>query len=146
MATRFAASPSILSFMASSPNYGKLASVGSMENAKTEAQNLMSNAGIHAAGITGKANVEKAKYAGEAMVAQAKAAGHSTMMGGLASGIGGIAGGFMNMGNSYGGFGTGTIDTTAVDSSLARVNAREATKMGLNSGVLYSGFPNRGIG
>lgn len=146
MATRFAASPSILSFMASSPNYGELASVGSMEKAKTEAQNLMSNAGIHAAGITGKANVEKAKYAGEAMVAQGQAAGRSAMMGGLASGIGSVASGFMNMDNSYGGFGTGEINKADVDSSLARVNAREATKMGLNSGVLYSGFPNTGIG
>lgn len=138
MATRFAASPSILNFMASSPNYGKLASVGAMENAKTEAQNLMSNAGIHAAGITGKANVKKAKYAGEAMAAQGEAAGRSAMMGGIASGIGSIAGGFMNRpDNSYGGFGTGEIDKAAVDRDIARINARE---MGINSGGLYSGF------
>ena len=96
MATRFAGSPSILNFLASSPNYGKLASVGSMENAKTEAQNLVSNAGIHSAGITGQANVEKAKYAGEATIAQGQAAGHSAMMGGIASGIGSVASGFMN--------------------------------------------------
>lgn len=134
MATRFAGSPSILNFLASSPNYGKLASVGSMENAKTEAQNLVSNAGIHSAGITGQANVEKAKYAGEATIAQGQAAGHSTMMGGIASGISSIAGGFMNMpdtDNSYGGTGTGTIDTAAVDRDIARVNG---------NGGLLSGF------
>lgn len=134
MATRFAGSPSILNFLASSPNYGKLASVGSMENAKTEAQNRVSNAGIHSAGITGQANVEKAKYAGEATIAQGKAAGHSAMMGGIASGIGSVASGFMNMpgtDNSYGGTGTGTIDTAAVDRDIARVNG---------SGGLLSGF------
>lgn len=97
MATRFAGSPSILNFLASSPNFGKLASTGEMENYKNEVQNLRSNAGMHAAGITGQANVKKAKYAGEATIAQGQAAGHSAMMGGISSGIGSIAGGFMNM-------------------------------------------------
>ncbi len=108
MATRFAASPSILNFMASSPNYGKLASVGAMENAKTEAQNLVSNAGIHAAGITGKANVKKAKYAGQEMIDQAEADGRSAMMAGMKSGIRSFAGGFMNMPKPSG-FGTDTM-------------------------------------
>lgn len=139
MATRFAASPSILNFMASSPNYGKLASVGAMENAKTEAQNLMSNAGIHAAGITGKANVEKAKYAGEAMAAQGQAAGRSAMMGGLASGIGSIASGFMNRPRSYGGTGTGTIDAASVNNSIASVNGREASSI-LSSDASFPDF------
>lgn len=138
MATRFAASPSILNFMASSPNYGKLASVGAMENAKTEAQNLMSNAGIHAAGITGKADVKKAKYAGQAMIDQGEAAGHSAMMGGIASGIGSIAGGFMNRPKSYSGTGTGTIDTAAVDRSINQVHARETANLGFTP--MGSGF------
>lgn len=140
MATRFAGSPSILNFLASSPNFGKLASTGEMENYKNEVQNLRSNAEIHSAGITGQANVKKAKYAGEATVAQGQAAGHSAMMGGIASGIGSIASGFGAMGgNSYGGYGSGTIDTASVNADIARINNRE---MGL-----YSGFPTTsGIG
>lgn len=95
MAQRFAASPSILNFMASSPNYGKLASVGAMENAKTEAQSLAANAGIHSAALRGMAEKKIAKYRGDAAIAQGQAAGRSAMMGGIASGIGSIAGGFM---------------------------------------------------
>ena len=142
MATRFAASPSILNFMASSPNYGKLASVGAMENAKTQAQSLMSNAGIHEAGIIGKFDVKKSKYAGQAVVAQGEAAGRSAMTAGIKSGVESIAGGFMDRpDNSYGGFGTGEIDKAAVDRDIARINAMEMEK---NSGGLYSGFPTTG--
>ena len=60
MATRFAPSTSILNFMASSPNYGKVGSTGAMENLKTAAQNLVSNAGIHSAGMYGNDIVEGA--------------------------------------------------------------------------------------
>ena len=139
MATRFAGSPSILNFLASSPNYGKLASVGAMEGAKTEAQNLSSKAGIHSAGITGQANVKKAKYAGKAAIAQGQAAGRSAMMGGIASGIGSIASGFMNMPKSYGGTGTGTIDAASVNNSIASVNGREASAI-LSSGASLPDF------
>ena len=133
MATRFAGSPSILNFLASSPNYGKLASVGSIENAKTEAQNRVSNAGIHSAGITGQANVEKAKYAGEATIAQGQAAGHSAMMGGIASGIGSVASGFMNMPKaSPSSVGTDTMGYSDLK-SFGRSDADIAT---LNSGGL----------
>lgn len=144
MATRFAASPSILNFMASSPNYGKLASVGAMENAKTEAQNLVSNAGIHMAGITGKANVKKAKYAGEAMAAQGEAAGRSAMMGGIASGIGSIAGGFMNMPSGDGtvsGYGMNSFGNYTNEFSKAPDMTGFTTPF---AGTKFSGFPTTG--
>ena len=147
MATRFVPSPSILNFMASSPNYGKLGSVGATENLKTAAQNLVSNAGIHSAGMQGNDLVEGAKYDAAGIRAEGAAQGHQAMMGGLRSGISGLTGGIMNKfgsagGSSYGGIGTGTIDRASVANDLARINAREMT-----TGSLYSGFPTTsGIG
>lgn len=146
MATRFAPSPSILNFMASSPNYGKLGSTGAMENLKTAAQNLVSNAGIHSAGMQGNDLVEGAEYDAVGIRAQGAAQGQQAIMGGLQSGLQGLTGGILNKygggGSSYGGTGTGTIDTASVANDLARINAREMT-----TGSLFSGFPTTtGIG
>ena len=93
MAQRFAASPSILSFMAESPNYGQLSSTSAMERAKNEAANLIGNARIHGAGITGRANKKVAKHQGAAAVAQGRADGYAAMMGGLADGVSSVVGG-----------------------------------------------------
>lgn len=147
MATRFAPSTSILNFMASSPNYGKVGSTGAMENLKTAAQNLASNAGIHSAGMHGNDIVEGAEYDAVGIRAEGAAQGRQLLMGGLQSGLQGLTGGIMNKfgslgGNSYGGVGTGTIDRASVANDLARINAREMT-----TGSLFSGFPTTsGIG
>ena len=114
MAQRFAASPSILTFMADSPNYGNLSSTSAMERAKNEATNLMGNARIHGAGITGRANKKIAKHRGAAAVAQGRAEGHAAMMGGIADGFGSIIGGIGRMPKG-GGSGPGkmaTLDST----------------------------------
>ena len=145
MAQRFAASPSILNFMASSPNYGKLASVGAMENAKTEAQSLAANAGIHSAALRGMAEKEISKYRGDAAIAQGQAAGRSAMMSGISSGIGSIAGGFMNMpDNSYAGTGSTGINTPG-KYGLFQDPTEDIRKSGfVIHGPDYSGFPTTG--
>jgi hypothetical protein len=93
MAQRFAASPSILTFMAESPNYGQLSSTSAMERAKNKAADLFGNARIHGAGIKGRANKEVAKHRGAAAVAQGRADGYAAMMGGLADGVSSVVGG-----------------------------------------------------
>lgn len=110
MAQRFAASPSILTFMADSPNYGNLSSTSAMERAKNEATNLMGNARIHGAGITGRANKKIAKHRGAAAVAQGRAEGHAAMMGGIADGFGSIIGGIGRMPKGGGSGGVTTYD------------------------------------
>lgn len=134
MAQRFAASPSILNFMASSPNYGKLASVGAMENAKTEAQSLAANAGIHSAALRGMAEKKIAKYRGDAAIAQGQAAGRSAMMSGISSGIGSIAGGFMNMPT---GGGPGQMAT--LDSAPMRVENAYGSSVSYYDPKIYTG-------
>ena len=109
MAQRFAASPSILSFMAESPTYGQLSSTSAMERAKNEAANLIGNARMHGAGITGSANREIAKYRGKAGLAQDRADGYAAMMGGLADGVSSIVGGVARR-PSGGGGGVTTYD------------------------------------
>ena len=118
MAQRFAASPSILSFMAESPNYGQLSSTSAMERAKNEAANLMGNARIHGAGITGRANKKVAKHQGAAAVAQGRADGYAAMMGGLADGVSSVVGGVAR--RPSGGSGPGTMAT--LDSTPMTVN------------------------
>lgn len=144
MATRFVPSPSILNFMASSPNYGKLGSVGATENLKTAAQDLISNSEIHGAGMTGRVNRGKAKYEAQSVRAEAGAQGHSLVMGGLSQGIQSFAGGLgSRLGSSgapsYGGTGTGTIDKASVANSIASVNGREASAF-LSSGNSFPSF------
>ena len=143
MASRFAPSPSILNYMASSPNYGKLGSTGAMENLKTAAQNLVSNSGIHSAGMHGNDLVEGAEFDGVGIRAEGAAQGHAAMMGGLRSGVQGFTGGLMSKigsaGGSYGGTGTGTIDKASVANSIASVNGREASAI-LSSGNSFPSF------
>ena len=141
MASRFVPSPSILNFMASSPNYGELGSTGAMENLKTAAQNLASNAGIHSAGMQGQDIVEGAEYDAVGIRAEAAAQGHQAMMGGLQSGLQGLTGGIASKfgGSAYGGTGTGTIDKASVANDLARVNGREASSF-LSSGASVPSF------
>lgn len=143
MASRFAPSPSILNYMASSPNYGKLGSTGAMENLKTAAQNLASNAGIHSAGMHGNDLVEGAEYDAVGIRAEGAARGHQLAMGGLQSGLQGLTGGIMGKygggGSSYGGIGTGTIDKASVANSIASVNGREASAI-LSSGNSFPSF------
>lgn len=107
MAERFAASPSILNFMASSPNYGKLASFGAMENLKTEAQNLASNAGIHSAGMYGNDLVDGAEFDAVGIRAEGRARGHQAVMGGFKSGSRGLIGGISAKVGGGGGGGSG---------------------------------------
>lgn len=110
MAQRFAASPSILTFMAESPNYGKLSSTSAMERAKNEAANLMGNAKILGAGITGENREEIAKYRGKAGLASDRADGYETMMAGVGDGVDSIIGGIGRMpkgGKSLDGYGYG---------------------------------------
>ena len=144
MASRFVPSPSILNFMASSPNYGKLGSTGAMENLKTAAQNLVSNSEIHGAGMTARVNREKAKYDAQSILADSAAQGHSLVQGGLQQGIQSFAGGLGSRfgasgGTSYGGTGTGTIDKSSVANSIASVNGREASAI-LSSSNSFPSF------
>lgn len=146
MSSRFAASPSILNFMADSPNYGKLASVGATERMKNAAGQLLANAGIHTAAMSGKARKEAAKYSAEGTRARGEAAGFSSMVGGLASGIGSFASGFGSKGDPYFGQGTGEINTSSVSADIARINQQEMVKQGFTPSTMYSGFPNQGLG
>ena len=130
MASRFVPSPSILNFMASSPNYGKLGSTGAMENLKTATQNLVSNAGIHSAGTQGNDLVDGAEFDAVGIRAEGAEQRQAAIMGGLRSGIQGLTGGLgakYGSSGSYGGTGTGTIDTASVNNSIASVNGREAS-------------------
>lgn len=150
MAQRFAASPSILNFMASSPNYGKLASVGAMENAKTEAQNLLGNARVHRAGITGRSRMVIAKNEGAIARAQGRAAGHDALMGGiksgtqgLSSGIGATFGGGGGAGDTVSGYGMNSFDDYTYLYSASPDMSGFPTSF---SGTKFSGFPtSRGI-
>jgi hypothetical protein len=148
MAQRFAASPSILSFMAESPNYGQLSSTSAMERAKNEAANLIGNARMHGAGITGSANREIAKYRGKAGLAQDRADGYAAMMGGLADGASSIIGGIGSMpsggaGGTVSGYGMNSFgDYTDLYSASPDMSGFPTSF----SGTKFSGFPtSRGI-
>jgi hypothetical protein len=149
MATRFAASPSILNFMANSPNYGKLASDGAMENAKTEAQNLLGNAKVHRAGITGRSRMVIAKNEGKVTRARGRAAGHGALMDGIQSGIQGLSSGIgSKFGGSGGGGGGGDGDTfSGYGIDLDKYTDLWSTSPDMSgfptsfSGTEFSGFP-----
>ena len=135
MAQRFAASPSILSFMAESPNYGQLSSTSAMERAKNEAANLIGNAKMHGAGITGSANREIAKYRGKAGLAEDRADGYAAMMGGLADGVSSIVGGVAR--RPSGGSGPGTMAT--LDSTPMTVNNAYGSSVSYYDPNIYTG-------
>ena len=145
MSSRFAASPSIMSFMAGTPDYGKLTSTAAMEKAKTEAMNLQAKAGIMGAGIAGENRKKIAKHQAKATVARGEAAGYSSMVRGLASGIGSVASGFESKGDPYFGQGTGEINTSSVNADIARIQQQEMVKRGFTPSTMYSGFPNQGL-
>lgn len=152
MATRFAASPSILNFMASSPNYGKLASVGAMENAKTEAQNLLGNTKVHKAGITGRSRMVIAKNEGALARAQGSAAGHSALWGGIKSGAQGLSSGIGAKFGGGGGYGSGdSISGYGMNSfkDYTGLYSQAPDMTGFNdtfSGTMFSGFPTSSRG
>ena len=149
MSSRFAASPSILSFMADSPNYGKLASAGTMERAKSAAMKLRGDAGIQAAGISGQARKAGAKYGAKAAIAQGESDGYSSMMGGIASGVGSIAGGFADRPSANGG--EDSISGYGMNSfkDMTGEFNKPADMRGFGfspSSTMYSGFPNQDLG
>lgn len=150
MAQRFAASPSILSFMAESPNYGQLSSTSAMERAKNEAANLMGNARTHGAGITGSANREIAKYKGKAGLAEDRADGYAAMMGGLADGVSSVVGGVARRPSAGAGAG-GTVSGYGMNSfgDYTDLYSASPDMSGFPtsfSGTEFSGFPtSRGI-
>lgn len=146
-------SPSILNFMASSPDYGKIGKTSAIENMKYAASMLNSNKDMHVAGMGKEAAIQGAKYDAKGIRASGAADGAAAAWQGFGAGASAIVGGVgrrMAKGaNSYGGTGSteidapgkyGSFDPGSVQRDLDRIN------FGKGSGTMYSGFPNTNLG
>ena len=146
-------SPSILNFMASSPDYGKIGKTSAIENMKYAASILNSNKNIQSAGMDKYGAVRGAKYDARGIRAGGAADGAAATWQGFGAGASAIVGGvgkrMARNANSYAGTGSteidapgkyGSFDPGSVQRDLDRIN------FGKGQGTMYSGFPNTNIG
>ena len=102
---RFAGSDSAMASLfggVKSPEYDKLANLGTESRGMLEQTAMQSDAHVRKSEKQAEGLIEQAEHAGAAAKAQGAAQGQSSMMSGISSGIAGIAGGFGSMGGTGG--------------------------------------------